>query len=466
MQTILKCIQLLNNTHFSMKNPIISYLEQQAIPAFVDNHESFSANLWEVLSATGFDISALQEKFADEFIDLTDNDYFCLRNHTVLQQEILTDSYEFENLQSEVYRTQTNTPHLGLREKLKQLLVASELFFTTSGYIANSAALLMLVDAKTPVYGDARMHESWYSAFYAARGRKIAEEGNNIHFNHRSNLGLYVFAHNSPKHLRKLLKKHGAGIVIIESVYSVEGDILNLEVVEMAKQHGCVIILDESHSIGGTASQVFSFNQEYGIQADVITFSLSKALASQGGAIAIQPEFIEKFTQHKELCKNFIGHRVAGQANANLLITDYFKLAGPLVFSNSLGGTKICLARLNALLNAEQHRPHLVRETSAAIVAKLLAINIPVASQSPILFLELGIPETSHQFRNALLKQGILGSLYFHPATPVNRSGVRFILNYDFCSNMNNVNRFIKIVTEQYAIFKETLQNPTPVYFQ
>lgn len=84
----------------------------------------------------------------------------------------------------------------------------------------------------------------------------------------------------------------------------------------------------------------------------------------------------------------------------------------------------------------------------ARIVKELSNHPISVASQSPILFLELGAPAAAHLFRNVVLTQGILGSLYLHPATPVNRSGVRFILNYDFCRNPAKVDKFVRTLID------------------
>ena len=81
-------------------------------------------------------------------------------------------------------------------------------------------------------------------------------------------------------------------------------------------------------------------------------------------------------------------------------------------------------------------------------VFKLTAEGINVKSESPIIFLEVGPHDQGIFFRNRLLTRGILGSYYCSPATSYKRTGVRFIVNYDFCLEPEKVKAFVSTVIE------------------
>jgi CAI-1 autoinducer synthase len=416
-----------------MINPIIENFQNNFLKSMIYKNDSIGGHYLDLIAVSNINLIDIKNKFNNNFIDLSDNDYFCLRNLPMNNDSL--DLYEFENLQSEIFRNATNSPHNDLRVILKGLLNSKQIFFTTSGYVANINILISLLDANTPVYGDAKMHYSWYTAFFAARGQQVSESIQT----HKS-FNLHTFSHNNAKHLEKMLKNYGSGVVIIESVYSVEGDILNLEIIEVAKKYNCIILLDESHSIGGVVTNNFSFNQEYNIGADIITFSLSKALASNGGVISIQNEFINRF----------INYDNKSTYETEKLILDTINLSPLLVFTNSLSGTKICLQRILLLLGRENHRAKIIQETSQLIKQSLSKLNIKIPSNSPIIFLEIGTADIACKFRDNLLENGILGSLYVHPATSHKRSGVRFILNYEFCINDTKINNFISVINNEY----------------
>ena len=58
------------------------------------------------------------------------------------------------------------------------------------------------------------------------------------------------FRHNNPLDLeRKLTGVEGKKLVVVEGVYSMDGDVCVLpEIVEVAKRHGARILIDEAHS--------------------------------------------------------------------------------------------------------------------------------------------------------------------------------------------------------------------------
>jgi glycine C-acetyltransferase len=105
-----------------------------------------------------------------------------------------------------------------------------------------------------------------------------------------SKANVRFFRHNRPEDLEKKLKQAtGRKLVVVEGVYSMDGDIVRLpEIVEVAKRYDARIMIDEAHSAfvyGETGRGVVEhFGLEDEIDIHVGTFS--KALGGQGGYVA------------------------------------------------------------------------------------------------------------------------------------------------------------------------------------
>ncbi|MCH7548073.1 MAG: aminotransferase class I/II-fold pyridoxal phosphate-dependent enzyme [Candidatus Krumholzibacteriota bacterium] len=98
------------------------------------------------------------------------------------------------------------------------------------------------------------------------------------------------FRHNSAADLeRKLRDFDGRKLVVVEGVYSMDGDLARLpEIVEVCKRNGARIMIDEAHSaflFGKTGKGVvehFGLNDEI----DIHFGTFSKTLGGQGGYVA------------------------------------------------------------------------------------------------------------------------------------------------------------------------------------
>lgn len=97
------------------------------------------------------------------------------------------------------------------------------------------------------------------------------------------------FRHNNPLDLeRKLGRCKGKKLVVVEGVYSMDGDICALpEIVEVCKRHGARILIDEAHSTflfgpnGRGVAEHFGLDQE----VDFHLGTFSKSLGGQGGFV-------------------------------------------------------------------------------------------------------------------------------------------------------------------------------------
>ena len=98
------------------------------------------------------------------------------------------------------------------------------------------------------------------------------------------------FRHNRPEDLEKKLKlASGKKLVIVEGVYSMDGDVCRLpEIVEIAKKYDARIMIDEAHSTFIYGENGRGVAEAFGLedQIDIHVGTLSKAIGGQGGFVA------------------------------------------------------------------------------------------------------------------------------------------------------------------------------------
>ena len=105
------------------------------------------------------------------------------------------------------------------------------------------------------------------------------------------------FRHNRAGDLdRKLADFEGKKLVIVEGVYSMDGDICPLpEIVEVCRKHGARILIDEAHSTfvfgenGRGVAEHFGLDEEI----DIHIGTFSKSLGGQGGFVAGSQELVD-----------------------------------------------------------------------------------------------------------------------------------------------------------------------------
>ncbi|NTW56558.1 MAG: quorum-sensing autoinducer synthase [Chlorobiaceae bacterium] len=256
-----------------------------------------------------------------------------------------------------------------------------------SGWSANVGLMQAIASEKTPVYIDFFTHMSLWE------GIKV------------SGASFHVFMHNDADHLEKLVSKHGRGIILADSLYSTTGDIAPLEdIIDIANRYDCVSVIDESHSLGTHGPQGAGLVAALGLTEKVhfITSSLAKAFAGRAGII---------------LCSK----RFAG----------YFPYTSfPAIFSSSLLPHEIAglSATLDLIINGDEGRKQL-HENASFLRNGFLQLGYALASESQIISLEPG-PETNMEvLRDVLESRKVFGSVFCAPATPKNRSLMRFSLH-------------------------------------
>jgi len=257
-----------------------------------------------------------------------------------------------------------------------------------SGYTANLGLIQVIADAQTPVYLDSLAHMSLWEGVRAAGAPA------------------YAFRHNDPDHFAKMAARHGPGLVIVDSVYSTTGALCPLtQIVEVAEAHGCMILVDESHSLGTHGPQGRGLCAELGLTERVhfITASLAKAFAGRAGF----------FTMPDELRPYLMCHSYPSIFSSCLLPHE---IAG-------LGAT------LEVVRDSDAARARLRRNT-ARMRQSLSDLGFPIHHGSEqIISLEAGPEVDTLALRDAIEARGVFGAVFCAPATSRNRSMVRLTLN-------------------------------------
>ena len=104
------------------------------------------------------------------------------------------------------------------------------------------------------------------------------------------------FRHNKPEDLdRKLQGFEGKKLVIVEGVYSMDGDVVRLpEIVEVCKKHKARLMIDEAHSAFVYGENGRGVVEHFGLEdeVDIHLGTFSKSLGGQGGYICASEKLI------------------------------------------------------------------------------------------------------------------------------------------------------------------------------
>jgi CAI-1 autoinducer synthase len=322
-------------------------------------------------------------------VRLDGNDYLAVTGHPeIVQAQLdgLRHGKEFI-VQSGVFQHDGSAAS-HFQSALAAWVGKSEGLLCQSGYTANLGLLQVIADADTPVYLDSLAHMSLWEGAKAAGAPA------------------YAFRHNDPAHLAKLIGRHGSGVVVVDSVYSTTGAVARLqEIVEVTEQHDCMILVDESHSLGTHGPSGKGLCAELGLTDRVhfITASLAKAFAGRAGFFTMPTELRDYLMCHSHpsiFSSCLLPHEVAGLAATFEVIK------------------RSDDARLKLHANTRRMR------------AAFAELGYPIhQGTEQIISLEAGTESDTLVLRDALESHGVFGAVFCAPATSRNRAMVRLTLN-------------------------------------
>jgi 8-amino-7-oxononanoate synthase len=260
------------------------------------------------------------------------------------------------------------------------------LVFST-GYQANLGAISGLVGRGDTVVLDKLDHAS------IVDGAKMAH-GETVRFNHGDMAGLE----------RKLQKvAPGGGVmVIVDGVYSMEGDIADLPgLLRICQKYGAALAVDDAHSVGVLGPNGEGTAAHFGVtdEVDLIVGTFSKSLASIGGFVAGSDTVIHYLKHH----------------------------ARPLIFTAALppANTAGVLAALDVLRREPERRARLWDNTRR-LQDGLRQLGFDIGpTQTPIVPVLIGPLETTFLFWRKLFDAGVFTNPVVPPAVPPSQCRLR-----------------------------------------
>src|SRR3954447_21655112 len=172
--------------------------------------------------------------------------------------------------------------HLELERELADWMGTEDALVYTTGHQANVGCLSTLLSPGDTVIVDSGDHASIMDGVAMSRAK------------------VRPFRHNRLDKLEKMLDRAGSDgggvLVVVDGVYSMEGDICDVpRVAELPRQYGARLMVDEAHGVGVLGARGAGACEALGVedQVDLRMGTFSKSLASCGGFIAGPAEVIE-----------------------------------------------------------------------------------------------------------------------------------------------------------------------------
>lgn len=173
--------------------------------------------------------------------------------------------------------------HRQLEAKISSFLGTEDTIVYVGGYATNVSAISTVVGKEDLILHDALSHNSLVTGSILSGAKRMS------------------FPHNDVTALEASLKKvrqyYRRVLIVVEGVYSMDGDICRLpEIIELKKKYGALLMVDEAHSLGVIGEcgrgvgDYFKVNRK---DVDLWMGTLSKSLVSCGGYISGSKELVE-----------------------------------------------------------------------------------------------------------------------------------------------------------------------------
>jgi 8-amino-7-oxononanoate synthase len=216
------------------------------------------------------------------------------------------------------------------------------------------------------------------------------------------------FAHNDMDALEAKLKicdKDKLKLIVVDGIFSMEGDIINLpEVVKLSEKYNASIMVDDAHSLGVIGKNGSGTASHFGLsdKVDLIMGTFSKSFASLGGFIAADKEVI-----------NFIKHN-----------------SRSLIFSASItpASAAAVLAAIEIMVNEPERIRHLWEITDYALKGFKAEGFDTGKSETPIIPLFIRDDIKALQLTRMLLEDGVFVNPVVTPAVPKEDCLIRYSL--------------------------------------
>ncbi|HTC64960.1 MAG TPA: 8-amino-7-oxononanoate synthase [Candidatus Saccharimonadales bacterium] len=290
-------------------------------------------------------------------IDFSSNDYLGLATDPRLKQALAEGVEYSARLASTGSRLLSGHSEAWthVEQDFAHWVGADAALYFTSGYAANIGLLSAILMPGDIVFSDSANHASLIDGIRLSKCTRV------------------IFPHLDLEFLEKELQSHasaaGARIIVVESIFSMEGDRAPLAALAaLADRYGAELIVDEAHAIGVRGPRGSGCVAEAGLSARVLAsvHTCGKALASAGA-----------FVCGSQNLRNFLINR-ARTFIFNTALPPYFasQVAAGIKFAAEANAERARLVQLSAFLRNElRSNGFYIAENDSQIVPVMLGSN-------------------------------------------------------------------------------------------
>jgi len=324
-----------------------------------------------------------------EVIMLTSNNYLGLADHPAIVEAAEKAERDFGyGLASVRFICGTQTIHRQLEEKIAEFLGTEDTILYGSCWNANEGLFQTVALEQDAIISDELNHASIIDGIRLSKARKERYKNRDL------------------ADLRRALEATADArnrLVITDGVFSMEGSLAPLpEIVELAREHGAFLVVDDSHGTGvlgatgrGTAEELGMFGK-----IDAYTSTLGKALGGSHGGFTTGPKALIEYLRQK---------------------------SRPYLFSNTLPPAVVMGSM--AAIDLVQNDPGFVtrlRENTAYFRSQLTARGVRVREGiSPIVPILIGDTAKAIAMSAELLRRGVYVSGFGFPVVPQGQARLR-----------------------------------------
>ena len=226
-----------------------------------------------------------------DLLDFSTNDYLGLATRTDLQEEFYAQEGALTiPLTSSASRLLASTQrHYEELENLLTDLYGRPSLLFNSGYHANTGLISALAEGSTLILADRLVHASIIDGMVLSKARFMR------------------FRHNDVAHLEQLLRRNAAEydrvLIVVESVYSMDGDTSPLEEIAALRHStpNALLYVDEAHAVGvcGPTGLGVCHGTSWYDDVDILVGTFGKACASMGAFCAVSDKSLRDFALNR-----------------------------------------------------------------------------------------------------------------------------------------------------------------------
>jgi glycine C-acetyltransferase len=325
-----------------------------------------------------------------EVIVLSSNNYLGLADHPEVVEAAIEGLRRYGAGTASVrFICGTFEPHHELERMLADLSGTESALTYVSCWNANEAVIPTLTDPSTVIFTDELNHASIIDAV------RLSKPAGKVIYPHSDMAALRDALAAAPREARKL--------ILTDGVFSMEGDLARLpEIVELAREFGAVVIVDDSHGVGVLGESGRGTVEHFGLlgEVDVITGTLGKALGgAAGGYVASSVEVCDLLAQRSR----------------------------PQLFSNALPPTVACSALRAVQVMLEQPALLARLRENTRVFREMLAEAgyAPLEGEAAIIPIIIGDTAEAIALSQRLLDEGVFVTGFGFPVVPEGTARIR-----------------------------------------